>query len=189
MFSDFETWEEETLWPALKKDFGGRPAGDGDGDDASSSSIPDAGLSVSFSTPRTSTLRQDVRDALVVGSRILAGGGALGPVKRHIDVQLPSDMRYSAGDYMAVLPHNPKDTVARVMRRFHLTWDSHVTIEASGPTTLPTDTSIPVSDVLSSYVELCQTASKRVRYIHDTVPSFYSSSSYCCSFCFSFPSS
>ncbi|KAK6225725.1 bifunctional P-450:NADPH-P450 reductase (cytochrome P450) [Colletotrichum tabaci] len=161
MFSDFETWEEETLWPILKKDFGGRPAGDGDDAGAGSSSIPDAGLSVSFSTPRTSTLRQDVRDALVVGSRILAGAGALGPVKRHIDVQLPSDMRYSAGDYMAVLPHNPKDTVARVMRRFHLTWDSHVTIEASGPTTLPTDTSIPVSDVLSSYVELCQTASKR----------------------------
>ncbi|KZL83552.1 cytochrome p450 [Colletotrichum incanum] len=153
MFSDFEAWEDDKLWPVLIKQFGGRPEGD-------ASNITDAGLSVSFSTPRTSTLRQDVRDALVIDSCTLTQGN-LGPVKRHIEVQLPSNMRYTAGDYMAVLPHNPKDTVARVMRRFHLTWDSHVTIQASGPTTLPTDVSIPVSDVLSSYVELCQTASKR----------------------------
>ncbi|KAF6817219.1 bifunctional p-450:NADPH-p450 reductase [Colletotrichum musicola] len=154
MFSDFEAWEDEQLWPALTKQFGGQEKGDAE------SGVPDAGLSVSFSTPRTSTLRQDVRDALVLNGRVLARG-KLGPVKRHIEVQLPTNMHYSAGDYMAILPHNPKDTVARVMRRFHLTWDSHVTIQASGPTTLPTDTSIPVSDVLSSYVELCQTATKR----------------------------
>ncbi|KAK1633338.1 cytochrome P450 [Colletotrichum phormii] len=153
MFSDFEAWEDESLWPVLVKEFGGQSEGD-------NNSIAEAGLSVSFSTPRTSTLRQDVRDALVLDSRTLTRGH-LGPVKRHIEVQLPTNMRYSAGDYIAVLPHNPKDTVARVMRRFHLTWDSHVTIQASGPTTLPTDVSSPVSDVLSSYVELCQTASKR----------------------------
>ncbi|EFQ31577.1 cytochrome P450 [Colletotrichum graminicola M1.001] len=153
MFSDFEAWEDDTLWPALVKQFDGQPEGE-------DSSIPEAGLSVSFSTPRTSTLRQDVRDALVLDSRPLANGD-LGPVKRHLEVQLPSNVRYTAGDYMAVLPHNPKDTVARVMRHFHLTWDSHVTIKAAGPTTLPTDASIPVSDVLSSYVELCQTASRR----------------------------
>ncbi|KAK1975729.1 cytochrome P450 [Colletotrichum cereale] len=153
MFSDFEAWEDDALWPALVKQFGGRSEGD-DG------SIAEAGLSVSFSTPRTSTLRQDVRDALVIDSRLLTNGD-LGPAKRHLAVQLPSNMRYTAGDYMAVLPHNPKDTVARVMRRFHMTWDSHVMIHASGPTTLPTDVSIPVSDVLSSYVELCQTASRR----------------------------
>ncbi|KAK1499119.1 cytochrome P450 [Colletotrichum tamarilloi] len=153
MFSDFEAWEDEALWPTLVKEFGGNF-------DGGDNSIAEAGLSVSFSTPRTSTLRQDVRDALVLDARILAQG-YLGPVKRHIEVQLPTNMRYSAGDYIAVLPHNPKDTVARVMRRFHLAWDSHVTIQASGPTTLPTNVSSPVSDVLSSYVELCQTASKR----------------------------
>lgn len=156
MFSDFEAWEDEALWPALVKEFGGHSNG---GDN----NIAEAGLSVSFSTPRTSTLRQDVRDALVLDARTLAHG-YLGPVKRHIEVQLPTNMRYSAGDYIAVLPHNPKDTVARVMRRFHLTWDSHIIIQASGPTTLPTNVSSPVSDVLSSYVELCQTASKRVGF-------------------------
>ncbi|KAK1996528.1 cytochrome P450 [Colletotrichum falcatum] len=154
MFSDFEAWEDNTLWPALVEQFGGGGSEGGDG------GIAEAGLSVSFSTPRTSTLRQDVRDALVIGSRPLTDGEP-GPAKRHLEVQLPSDVRYTTGDYMAVLPHNPKDTVARVMRRFHLTWDSHVTIQATGPTTLPTNVSIPVSDVLSSYVELCQTASRR----------------------------
>ncbi|OLN87311.1 Bifunctional P-450:NADPH-P450 reductase 3 [Colletotrichum chlorophyti] len=153
MFSDFESWEDDLLWPALTKQLGNQA----DTDDAS---IPEAGLSVSFSTPRTSTLRQDVKDALVLDARSLVPGN-VSPSKRHLEVQLPTDMRYSSGDYIAVLPHNPKDTVARVMRRFHLTWDSHVTIQASSPTTLPTDTSIPVSDVLSSYVELCQTATRR----------------------------
>ncbi|KAF9878871.1 bifunctional p-450: NADPH-p450 reductase [Colletotrichum karsti] len=153
MFSDFESWEDENLWPALVKQFGGQTQADDSG-------ISDVGISVSFSTPRASTLRQDVKDALILESRSLVKGDT-GPVKRHIEIQLPTDMRYSAGDYMAILPHNPKDTIARVMRRFHLTWDSHVTIQASGPTTLPTNASIPVSDVLSSYVELCQTATKR----------------------------
>ncbi|KAJ0269893.1 hypothetical protein COL940_012108 [Colletotrichum noveboracense] len=153
MFSDFEAWEDDMLWPALVKRFGGQTQAD-------DSNLSEAGISVSFSTPRTSTLRQDVRDALVLDSRPLVQGN-VGPVKRHMEIQLPTDMRYSAGDYMAVLPHNPKDTVARVMRRFHLTWDSHVIIQASGPSTLPINNSIPVSDVLSSYVELCQTATKR----------------------------
>ncbi|KAH6968090.1 cytochrome P450 [Fusarium avenaceum] len=153
MFSDFESWVDDILWPALTKRFGGGFEGD-------DSSVTEAGLSVSFSTPRTSILRQEVQDAVVIEARTLTHSD-LGPEKRHIDIRLPSGMRYSAGDYMAILPHNPKDTVARIMRRFHLTWDSHVTIQAAGHTPLPTNSSIPVSDVLSSYVELCQTASKR----------------------------
>ncbi|KAF4921845.1 Bifunctional cytochrome P450/NADPH--P450 reductase [Colletotrichum viniferum] len=141
MFSDFEAWEDDMLWPALVKRFGGQTQAD-------DSNLSEAGISVSFSTPRTSTLRQDVRDALVLDSRPLVQGN-VGPVKRHMEIQLPANMRYSAGDYMAVLPHNPKDTVARVMRRFHLTWDSHVIIQASGPTTLPINNSIPFGPQLA----------------------------------------
>lgn len=152
MFTDFETWEDETLWPALAKQFGGRTTDDKD---------VETGLSVSFSTPRTLTLRQDVKEAVVVEARTLEPGETT-VGKRHIALALPSDMVYSAGDYLAVLPHNPKESVARVMRRFHLAWDCHVTIAASSPTTLPTDISIPVTDVLNSYVELNQPATKRV---------------------------
>ncbi|KAL5603924.1 hypothetical protein FOVSG1_006674 [Fusarium oxysporum f. sp. vasinfectum] len=140
MFTDFEAWEEEVLWPALAKQFGRGT----DGGDA------ETGLSVSFSTPRTLTLRQDVKEAVVIEARSLEPGDITGS-KRHIASALPSDMLYSIGDYLAVLPHNPKDSVARVMRRFHLAWDCYVTIAAFSPTTLPTNISIPVADVLNSY--------------------------------------
>ncbi|KAG4255585.1 cytochrome P450 [Fusarium proliferatum] len=151
MFTDFEAWEDEVLWPALAEQFGGRTDEGGDGE---------AGLSVLFSSPRAFTLRQDVKEAVVVEARSLEPRDSSAG-KRHIGVQLPTDMLYSAGDYLAVLPHNPKETVARVMRRFHLAWDCHVSIATSSPTTLPTDVSIPVTEVLNSYVELGQPTTKR----------------------------
>jgi cytochrome P450 / NADPH-cytochrome P450 reductase len=150
MFSDFEAWEDEILWPAIKEQFGSS-------DDEGTS----AGLKISFSSPRASSLRQEVKEALVVDARSLTSGGA-GGEKRHLEIQLPSDWFYSAGDYLAVLPHNSREIVGRVMRRFNLAWDAYVSIQASGPTTLPTNVSIPVSDVLNSYVELGQTATRRV---------------------------
>lgn len=151
MFSDFETWEDETLWPAVEKKLNIKASHDD----------PMNRLKVSFSTPRTSVLRQDVREGLVAGARSLTTGD-VGEEKRHLEIQLPTGWTYAAGDYLAVLPHNPKATVARVMRRLHLAWDAHVSIEAAGSTTLPTDASLPVSDLLSSYVELGQVATRRV---------------------------
>jgi cytochrome P450/NADPH-cytochrome P450 reductase len=150
MFSDFEAWEDEILWPAIKKKFGN-----------ASSENTSVGLKVSFSTPRVSSLRQEVKEALVVNARSLTSGNT-GGEKRHLEIQLPTDWIYSAGDYLAVLPHNSQEMVARAMRRFNLAWDAHVSIQASRPTTLPTNVSIPVSEVLNSYVELGQTATKRV---------------------------
>jgi cytochrome P450 / NADPH-cytochrome P450 reductase len=151
MFSDFETWEDKTLWPAIEKNLNIKP----------SQEDTTKRLRVSFSTPRTSVLRQDVREGLVAGARSLTTAGA-GEEKRHLEIQLPTGWTYAAGDYLAVLPHNPKETVARVMRRLHLAWDAHVSIETAGSTTLPTNASLPVSDLLSSYVELGQVATRRV---------------------------
>ena len=151
MFSDFETWEDETLWPAIEKKLNLNVSHD----------EPADRLKVSFSTPRTSVLRQDVREGLVAGARSLTTGD-VGEEKRHLEIQLPTGWTFSAGDYLAVLPHNPKAIVARVMRRLHLAWDAHASIEAAGTTTLPTNTSLPVSDLLSSYVELAQVATRRV---------------------------
>lgn len=152
MFSDFESWEDELLWPAIEKQFGGCTEND---------KSPISGLSVSFSTPRALTLRQDTREGFVVAARTLVTSKSLSK-KRHLEVRLPSDITYATGDYLAVLPHNPKETVLRAIRRFNLAWDSHVVITASEPTTLPTDTSIPISSLLTSYVELGQPATKRV---------------------------
>jgi len=151
MFTDFETYEDEVLWPALAEKYGVTAQAEG-GD------IP-SGLSIEITSPRSSTLRQDVKEAIVVDVKDLTAPGA--PPKKHMEIQLPSDSRYTAGDYLAVLPLNPKPSVERVMRRFHVAWDAHITISAHGPTTLPTGVSIPVSDVLGAYVELAQPATKR----------------------------
>lgn len=151
MFSDFESWEDQTFWPAMKKQFGSSDDEDTTG----------PMLQVTFSTPRASSLRQDVKEALVLDSRVLSKGGQYSE-KRHLEIQLPTRLTYAAGDYLAVLPHNPRETVSRAMRRFRLAWDAHVSIQATGPTTLPVDASVPLSDVLNSYVELSQTATKRV---------------------------
>ncbi|KAI0901177.1 cytochrome P450 [Annulohypoxylon nitens] len=150
-FTDFETWEDEVLWPAFRKQYG---------TSSDSSDLSQAiGLKVSITSPRTSTLRQDVTEGLVVETRTLTAEGE--PTKKHIEIVLPSDTTYRAGDYLAVLPINPKQTVERAMRRFHLPWDAHITIGSDGMTSLPTNTSLPAHSIFGAYVELSQPATKR----------------------------
>jgi cytochrome P450/NADPH-cytochrome P450 reductase len=151
IFSEFETWEDKVFWSAMKARYG-------------ASEIPggasfEANLDVEVSTPRSSMLRQDVREARVEAVEVLSTLGT--SEKRHIEISLPSDMTYAAGDYLAILPMNPKENVARAMRYFGLAWDSVLTIVSSGPTTLPTNVPIAAVDVLGAYIELAQPATKR----------------------------
>lgn len=150
MFSDFESWEDDILWPVLKEKYDASEGAEGSASQ---------NLSVQITTPRKATLRQDVEEALVTSTKTLT---ASGPPKKHIEIQLPTGMSYTAGDYLAILPLNPKDTVARVFRRFQLAWDAVLKIQSQGPTTLPTNGSISAFDVFSAYVELAQPATKRV---------------------------
>lgn len=152
MFTRFETWEDELLWPAMKEKYGVA-------EDAEDGKALQGGLSVEISTPRSSTLRQDVKEAVVIEQHDLTSPGA--PIKKHIEIQLPSDMEYTAGDYLAILPINPKDVVHRALRRFRMAWDVHVTVHSHSTTTLPTGYPVPASDLLGAYVELGQPATKR----------------------------
>lgn len=95
----------------------------------------------------------------MVEAKVLSAPGA--PEKRHIEIQLPSDMSYSTGDYLAVLPLNPSETVQRVMRRFNLAWDSILKISAAAGTILPTGVPLSAPDLFGAYVELGQPATKR----------------------------
>lgn len=152
MFSDFQSWCENSFWPAARAQFGG----------AVTHCEPQSnGLRVKFSTPRVSTLRQDVAEAVIVESRGIVPNSP-DCEERHIELQLPADMKYNTGDYLAILPHNPKEVVSRAIRRFNLTRDSHISIESATSTTLPTNSDISVWELLSSYVELGQTATKAV---------------------------
>lgn len=149
MFSDFETWEDESLWPALQEKYGAEDSAEATGD----------GLSVDITMPRKTTLRQDVEEAIVLDTKTLTDAGSL---KKHIEIQLPTGMTYRAGDYLAVLPFNNKNTVSRVFKRFSLSWDAMLNIHSDRPTSLPTETAISAFDVLGAYVELSQPATKRV---------------------------
>ncbi|KAI1869212.1 uncharacterized protein JN550_005842 [Neoarthrinium moseri] len=151
MFVAFESWEDNVFWPALVKQYG--TSTDTQAANQGSS------LKVSVTSPRTSALRADVQQAEVIATKILTANGE--PVKKHIEIKLPSDNTYRAGDYLAVLPINPKETVSRAMRKFELPWDAHLEIQADSQIPLPTNTSISASDIFGAYVELAQPATKR----------------------------
>lgn len=161
LFDTWETWKDEKLWPAIGKAFGAEPAGDQPAE-------PD-GLDIEVSAnARSSLLRQDMKQAMVVETSLLTAPG--GPQKRHLEIELPSGMSYRAGDYLAVLPGNPLRNVRRAMARFRLPWDTVITISPDSHTPLPKGKSITLFEVLSALVELSQPAtSKQVKKLAETV--------------------
>jgi cytochrome P450/NADPH-cytochrome P450 reductase len=152
IFTEFDNWEDGTFWPAVTARFGGTTPSDSD---ASSSTVT---VEISSQT-RSTNLRMDVRNARVKSVRTLTAEGQ--KEKRHIEIELPSDMPYRAGDYLAVLPVNPKEDVKRVMKRFQLPWDAQLKISSDAPTVLPTNSDISAHAVLDAYVELSQPATKK----------------------------
>lgn len=149
VFNDFEKWEDKKFWPTIKTTFGAEERVD-----------DVAGLDIEVSTTlRSSHLRQEVREAIVMKNELL-GLGTHAP-KRHIKIKLPTDMTYRAGDYLAVLPINHTSVVRRVIKRFRLPWDAFVTVK-SGESYLPIGQPMSVFGVLSAYVELSQPATRRV---------------------------
>ncbi|KAJ8133538.1 hypothetical protein O1611_g91 [Lasiodiplodia mahajangana] len=154
VFSTFEAWEDTMLWPALRKKYGttGKQATDIEGQ-----GLP---FSIQITNPRLDNLRLDLEKGRVLNSGVLTAEGE--PVKRWIEIKLPENMTYTAGDYLAVLPLNTPEEVLRAMRRFDLPWDAHITINgANMETHLPVDVAVAVSDIFSSYVELARPATKR----------------------------
>ena len=149
IFNEFEKWEDHEFWPTITKNFGSRVGAD-----------DMTGLDIEVSTTlRSSHLRQDVKEAIVVKNKLL-GSGTESP-KRHIELKLPTDMTYRAGDYLAILPINHSSVVRRVTQRFRLPWDAFVTVK-SGESYLPIGQPMPIFGVLGAYVELSQTATRRV---------------------------
>ncbi|KAL4951002.1 cytochrome P450 [Aspergillus filifer] len=157
MFSTFETWADNALWPQLVAQYGGEAQRK-----SSASSSTSAGIDVTVSNSRTQALRQDVGEAMVVETKLLTSEAETERRKKHLEIRLPDGMTYTAGDYLAILPINPQETVRRAMRHFKLAWDAQIKIAASGPTTaLPTDGPVAANDILSTYVELSQPATRK----------------------------
>ncbi|EFX05838.1 cytochrome p450 monooxygenase [Grosmannia clavigera kw1407] len=130
MFEDFEAWEDNVLFPALQERYGVAAANGDETAEAAEAAV----LDVEITMPRASALRQDVREAQVVATRVLVDGdekeAAESRRKNHIEIELPSGMTYRAGDYLAVLPFNSQTTIRRAMRRFQLPWDANIAVHS-----------------------------------------------------------
>ena len=149
-FGQFDEWYAE-LWGDLGKALGKQvqaaPAG--------------GQLQVEvLKAARTSVLRlADLDHGTVVENRELVDlSSPIGRSKRHIDIQLPDGMTYRAGDYLAVLPHNPIALVMRALKRFGFASDTQIMISKPGSsiTSLPVDHPVNASELLFHYVELAQ---------------------------------
>lgn len=154
IMSEFQAWEDDSFWPALKKQFGE------EGGDQHTDAVPfGQNLTVEIFNKRASHLRSDVSEAKVIAAMSLTSPGV--GEKRHIEIQLPSEMTYRAGDYLAVLPLNPPETVHRVLKRFSLPWDAMLKLSSRTGSTLPTDHPISAQNLFSAYLELAQPVTKR----------------------------
>ncbi|KAF7351739.1 Fatty acid hydroxylase [Mycena sanguinolenta] len=115
--------------------------------------------SVDAGKERAAALRQT--DALlgrVLENRVLTKGG---PVKRHIEFELPEGVTARAGDYVAILPQNPLRDVHRVLARFGLSNEEEVILSSVGPTSLPVGKSVKLVEILTGYIELSQPATTK----------------------------
>lgn len=144
IFDDLEKWKDVQLSPSTKACFNGE-------DSSASDRVPASDLPESHGSP------YEVRETLVLKSKTAALSN--GSMKKHIELQLPASMTYRAGDYLAVLPENPRQNIERVVHKFNLPWDGSLDIK-SKDTFLPYGTPLRIREVLGSYVELSQPATR-----------------------------
>ncbi|KAJ7277919.1 fatty acid hydroxylase [Mycena rebaudengoi] len=144
-FDDFEA----NLWATLSKEYSTSRS------EAQTLQVK----TVDAGKERAVVLRQaDSLLGRVVENRVLTKEG---PVKRHIEFELPVGAVARAGDYVAILPQNPIRDVRRVLARFSLSNEEEVVLSSAGPTNLPLDKPVKLSELLSGYVELSQPATTR----------------------------
>ncbi|THC91963.1 hypothetical protein EYZ11_008579 [Aspergillus tanneri] len=156
MFTDFDNWGESAFWPAITSKFGRSE---------SKAKENKSTFQVEVSPGvRASNLGLQLHEGAVIENKLLTAPGI--PEKRVVRFKLPADMTYQCGDYLAVLPTNPRHIVHRAIRCFDLPSDAMLTVSkpsrtSNGPTAIPLGTPISAFELFSTYVELSQPASKR----------------------------
>lgn len=119
-------------------------------------------LTVTIEKPQSAVqlAGEEIAEGLVLVNKEIAGA-EVGPAKRHMEVELPAGMAYEPGDYLVVLPKNPRSVVTRVVNRFKVNLDDVVTIRGTGKEFLKSEHPTMLADLLYSRVELSTPASKR----------------------------
>ena len=92
---------------------------------------------------------------------VLIQANQIHPTVHHLEIQLPQGQTYRSGDYLAILPTNPIQTIHRVLQRFNLSTDAHLIIHSTTNTFFPTEHPVSAIDILSGYVELTQLISRK----------------------------
>lgn len=103
---------------------------------------------------------EEISEGVVLVNKEIAGT-EVGPAKRHMEVELPAGMAYEPGDYLVVLPTNPRSVATRVVNRFKVNLDDVITIKGTSKEFLRSDHPTMIADLLFSRVELNTPASKR----------------------------
>ncbi|MDR6147820.1 cytochrome P450/flavodoxin [Sphingomonas sp. SORGH_AS870] len=106
LFGAFETWYAG-LWPSLAASQGREPA---------VQAQPRIDVEVRRGTRERLLKLDELRHGTVLANRELVDlHRPSARSKRHIEIALPKGMTYRAGDYLAVLPSNPPETVRRAL--------------------------------------------------------------------------
>jgi cytochrome P450 / NADPH-cytochrome P450 reductase len=101
----------------------------------------------------------DARPMEILANRELQNKSGAHPSERstrHIELALPEGVTYQAGHHLGVLPHNGEALVRRVLERFELSGGALIRIRNNtrSKTFLPVDRAVPVSALLSRYLDL-----------------------------------
>ncbi|OJD32086.1 nadph-cytochrome p450 reductase [Diplodia corticola] len=141
--NDWENWTEK-LWKSLNAEDGG------------------AGGQTHMPSLRAEVIKHDMPVILggkemswaVVRSSRSLGGEEVGLEKRELEIELPHETHYEAGDYFVVLPSNPHSTVARALSRFGLHPDDLISISDTRKMYLQSKEPIGAEMFFSHRVEL-----------------------------------
>lgn len=153
LFGAFESWYAD-LWSSLAASEGREPA---------TRAQPGIDVEIRRGTRERALKLEELQRGTVLANRELVDLQKPGArSKRHIEIALPEGMTYRAGDYLAVLPSNPPETVRRALARFALEPDADVILHGAPGVSpaLPVDRPVAAEALFADYLELQQPATR-----------------------------
>lgn len=120
----------------------------------------------------TTSLQKGFHSAVVTETKLLSSPGVA--QKRHIELQLPAEISYEAGDHLHILPTNDLSVIKRALSRFALKENTVITISMGSagcppPGSIPVNTPLTALELFSSYFDLQRAPSTRqINFLVDT---------------------
>ncbi|MFW6867009.1 cytochrome P450 [Nocardioides sp. CPCC 206347] len=156
---DLQAWDA-ALWPDVARVF------DIDLSEVAPSTV--SGLRIEFlpsdlANPFVQSMNARPMRVLEVRELTRPDGPFLTRPVHHIELELPADLSYEAGDHLGVIARNSTALTARVADRFSLDLDTWVRLDADNglSTFLPVGQRVTVGELLSDFVELQGVAGRR----------------------------